>query len=133
MSDETRDTLPPGSVDREAETSPHHEIPPAPLAAIEGAPDWAREFFSRLDARLEPIASVHQVVNQLRGSLDCAVEEWKRQNDRRKSEIADIEGRVDGHDADIEGLRRQLKEERKRIDAIERELDRWAKIGGPPS
>ncbi len=154
MNDDFRDRNTDRPPPNEVETGTHHEIPAEPLSAIEGAPAWAREFFARLDARLEPIAGVRQVVDQLRGSLDMAVGEMRRQNNARKAEIREVDGRVDGHDTDISEIREALAdlraervEDRKRIDQLEKkddarakriaeleaELDRWAALGGPPS
>lgn len=133
------DTLP-APPPSEVDTSPHHEIPPRLSSADEMRLILGQVLDAKLKEHLEPLHGIRQVVDQLRGSLDLAVLEMRRQNIARKGEIREHDGRLDahdtrldGHDGEIAELRKALAEERGRIDALEREIDRWALAGGPMS
>lgn len=133
------DTLP-SPPPSEVETSPHHDIPPEigfeeRIAILVG-----RVIDDKLKTHLEPLLNLVGVVEQLRGSLDLAVDEMRRQNNARKGEIQEQEGRINGHDRQLSDhdreileLRNALSVERKRIDALESEIDRWVLAGGTTS
>lgn len=127
-----RDTIP--APPSERETQSHHEIPERSPAQ-----EMREIFASVLDDKLEPVLLRLEVVDQLRASLDLAVQQFKSSDESRRTAIAEVDGKVarhDGeisrHDSELAALREALEVERKRIDDLAAELDRWAAIGGPP-
>lgn len=132
FSDHDRDTERPPQSERE--TGTHHEIPERSPAQ-----EMREIFASVLDDKLEPVLLRLEVVDQLRASLDLAVQQFKSSDESRRTAIAEVDGKVarhDGeisrHDSELAALREALEVERKRIDDLAAELDRWAAIGGPP-